>query len=140
MSSLKSSIFAIKACNYAFALKLMSDYQTRVTQAANIQFEGMPEDGVDRIVINTPNVVEAVRAQYKNAGFYTRIRLSIPEEVTLLNMDNFALEVFLSDDSQKLVEYHVTPVTNLPRELSLALETELYHMLLSDKGINICTM
>lgn len=62
-------------------------------------------------------------------GICTRIRLSMPkEDVTLQNIDDVKVEMFLTNDEGTFLRRETLPLTALPTALRFAVEVEMFHL------------
>jgi hypothetical protein len=109
------------------ALRKAPNYADEVQWLASSEFNYTPNDR-ERLVLCDPIVQREIRLMFPEAGWYTRIRLSMPkEEVTTHNIDDVNVEVYLADNIGNFIRRETLSLTAIPVTLRFALEAEMFH-------------
>lgn len=136
------STFAARALDLVTALRKIPEYAKVISFASSIKFEGAPTDDRERVVLCEPSVQKEVQLMFPEIGkgIYTRIRLSMPKEaVTLQNIDDVTVEMFLTNDDGVFLRRESRSLTGLPTPLRFAVEAEMFHHLTqhSSAGVRV---
>lgn len=127
-----NSLFPIKAMQFAHLLREIP----KVVAAYNKEHSAPTlggEDGYSRMVMGTPSVTRIIRAKLGRNDFRTRFAFATkwveyPHQALMPRLEIYSLE-------GELVE--ATEASELPSELSLAVEVELMHVVLISKDVRV---
>lgn len=129
---MSNSLFPVKAMQFAHLLreipKVIAEYNK---DCRAIALGG--DDGYSRVVLSTPSVARLVRAKLDRKDFRIRFAFATkwveyPHKALMPRLEIYTVE-------GELLE--ATEASELPSELSLAVEVELMHIVLISKGVRI---
>jgi hypothetical protein len=129
---MSNSLFPIKAMQFAHLLREVPNVVAEYNKAHSAPALG-GSDGYSRMVMGTPSVTRVIRAQRGKADFRVRFAFATkwveyPHKALMPRLEIYSLE-------GELLE--ATEVSELPSELSLAVEVELMHVVLISKDVRI---
>lgn len=120
------SKFSARALELVTALRKAPNYADEVQWLASSDYT--PADDRERLVLCDAIVQREIRLVFPEAGWYTRIRLSMPKgDVTLHNIDDVNVEVYLADNIGNFIRRETLSLTGIPVTLRFALEAEMFH-------------
>jgi hypothetical protein len=134
------SNFALKALDLVTALRKAPDYADEVLWVGLTEFKGATAVDRERFVLCDSMVQQEVRLMFPETGrgCFTRIRLSMPkEEVTIQNIDDVKVEMFLADELGDFLRCETLPLTGLPVQLRFAVEAEMFHRAVGSYSVRV---
>lgn len=113
-------------------------YRSWVRGAEAIAVTGN-KDGRERIAIVSEYAMRAAQDYFKDESHYVRVRLVMPSEVEQMatGTDIATVEVYFSNEYSKNSTVRRLPLNDLPYPFNLAVESEIYRMMLSAHGVEL---
>lgn len=129
-----NSLFFVKALQFAHLFRAIPDVVTAQNKECGAMPLGDDEDDYNRVVLSTPEVVQAVRKEYKLTHCRIRFAFAKTENSYPMRIAAPRLEVYTLEGEPA---FEPISLDKLPLELSTAVEVELMYLLLRSRGIEI---